>query len=195
MKGNYISYIATVGDHVRMGQGNEIHGTILAASDGECDIEIGDDNIIHEGVRIMCRRFRMGNNCKIHNHVFIDGDEVVLGDNVWIGQYSHIDGKGGATIHDDVTIGYNCCVWTHADRAGLPEFHKQWIKPPRKTILMRGVWLMGANVQVNPGVIMGTNSVALNNSVVTKHVPPRYMVAGNPARIVRLWNGEQWVSV
>ena len=159
------------------------------------DVEIGDDNRIAENVRIICPKFRMGNECKLHNHVFIDGDEVGIGNNVWVGQYTHLDGKGTLVIGDDVTIGYNCCVWTHADRAGLPDFHKAWIKPPRPTVLERGVWLMGANVQVNPGVTMGEFSIALNNSVVTRDVPPRYMVAGNPARIIRYWNGKGWRSV
>ena len=46
------------------------------------------------------------------------------------------------------------------------------------------VWL-GGNVTVLPGVTIGEGAVVGAGSVVTRDVPPRTVVAGNPARIIR----------
>lgn len=46
------------------------------------------------------------------------------------------------------------------------------------------VWL-GGHVTVCPGVTIGEGAVVGAGSVVTRDVPPRVVVAGNPCRIVR----------
>ena len=161
---------------VKLGIPNSIHPTAQISSN---DTIIGDNNVIHENVRIVCNKFRMGSNCKIHNGVFIDGDVVILGDNVWIGQGSHLDGKGGLLIGSDVTIGYNCYIWTHANRSGMPD--GCLLVGEKETHIMDKVWLMGCNVVVNPGVIMYWGSIALANSVVTKNTRPGRVYGGVPA--------------
>lgn len=154
---------------------NRIHPSARIA-DGA---ELGIGNFIGENVRIACKKFHMGDDCKLHNHVFIDGDEVWLGDNVWVGQYSHLDGVGKLDIYDDVTIGYNCHIWTHADRSGMPE--GCLLTGAKSTRLLSGVWLMGCNVVVNPGVEMAERSIALANSVITKNTKPYRVYGGVPA--------------
>jgi acetyltransferase-like isoleucine patch superfamily enzyme len=44
---------------------------------------------------------------------------------------------------------------------------------------------IGARSVIMPGVVVGDGSVVAAGSVVTKDVPPRSIVAGNPARVVR----------
>jgi len=48
----------------------------------------------------------------------------------------------------------------------------------------RGAWL-GQNVVVMPGVTVGEGAVVGANSVVTRDVPARTIVAGAPARVIR----------
>lgn len=45
-------------------------------------------------------------------------------------------------------------------------------------------WL-GANVTVLPGVTIGEGAVVAAGAVVTKDVPPRTVVGGVPARIIK----------
>jgi virginiamycin A acetyltransferase len=47
------------------------------------------------------------------------------------------------------------------------------------------VWL-GRNATVMPGVTIGDGAVVGAHSIVTADVPPYGMVAGNPARLIRL---------
>jgi acetyltransferase-like isoleucine patch superfamily enzyme len=44
---------------------------------------------------------------------------------------------------------------------------------------------IGARSMIMPGVSVGDGSIVAAGSVVTKDVPPRCIVAGNPARIIR----------
>ncbi|PZG01617.1 acetyltransferase, partial [Micromonospora craterilacus] len=46
-------------------------------------------------------------------------------------------------------------------------------------------WL-GANVTVTPGVIIGENAVVAAGAVVTRDVPPNAVVAGIPARVIKV---------
>ena len=44
---------------------------------------------------------------------------------------------------------------------------------------------IGARSIIMPGITVGDGSVVAAGSVVTKDVPPRTVVAGNPARVIR----------
>ncbi|MCR9010677.1 hypothetical protein NVS78_00180 [Gabonibacter sp. KD22] len=48
----------------------------------------------------------------------------------------------------------------------------------------KGVWIM-PNVTIIPGVVIGDESVIATGSVVTKDVPPRTLVGGVPAKVLK----------
>src|SRR4029079_15644731 len=50
--------------------------------------------------------------------------------------------------------------------------------------ICRGAWL-GQNAVIMPGVTVGAGAVVGANSVVREDVPPRTVVAGAPARLIR----------
>ena len=60
-------------------------------------------------------------------------------------------------------------------------------------VIRRNVWI-GENVCVLPGVEIGEGSVIGAGSVVTKSIPAGVVAVGNPAKIVRYWNGKCWVA-
>jgi len=59
--------------------------------------------------------------------------------------------------------------------------------PKKKGDIVIGdyVWI-GANVMINPGINIGTNSVIGANSVVTKDIPPHSIYGGVPAKLIRV---------
>lgn len=42
-----------------------------------------------------------------------------------------------------------------------------------------------SNVMIMPGVTIGDGEIVLPGSIVTKDVPPRKIVGGNPAKVIR----------
>jgi len=61
----------------------------------------------------------------------------------------------------------------------------------KKVIIGRGVFV-GVNSIILPGVEIGEGSIIGAGSVVTENVPPFSFVAGNPARVIRYINNQDW---
>lgn len=55
---------------------------------------------------------------------------------------------------------------------------------PAAVTIGEKVWL-GASVTVTPGASIGDGAIVAAGAVVTKDVPPRAVVAGVPARVLR----------
>ncbi len=117
---------------------------------------------------------RIGEDCLIGSHADIEGD-VVIGHRVSLQSYCYI--TRGVIIEDDVFCGPR--VTTMNDkricyrRANL-EFQQV---APR---ILRAARVGGGSVLL-PGVTIGENAFVAAGSVVTRNVPDRAIVAGNPA--------------
>ncbi|NJB68678.1 acetyltransferase-like isoleucine patch superfamily enzyme [Desulfobaculum xiamenense] len=104
-------------------------------------------------------------------------------------------------IEDNVLLGPNVTVLDHAhayEDVTRP-VARQGIKTGGRVVVRRNAWL-AANVVVHASsgtLEIGENSVVAANSVVIDSVPPRTVVAGNPARpILRHDAGSgRWVRV
>ncbi|MGV1835953.1 CatB-related O-acetyltransferase [Rhizobium rhizogenes] len=62
-----------------------------------------------------------------------------------------------------------------------------------KTIIGHDVWI-GSHAIVISGLTIGTGAVVAANSTVTKDVPPYAIVAGSPARIIRMRFDEEIIA-
>nr|WP_231134366.1 DapH/DapD/GlmU-related protein [Motilibacter deserti] len=62
--------------------------------------------------------------------------------------------------------------------------NQQGFVDDRPVVIEDDVWI-GANVVILPGRTISTGSIVGAGSVVTKDVPPRTVVAGNPAVVVK----------
>jgi acetyltransferase-like isoleucine patch superfamily enzyme len=133
------------------------------------------------------RRFASsGKNIYIGTGVFIYGaSNMKVGSNVEITENTIIQASGGLTIGDNVLFGPGCFIWTvnHDYRVDNIALQKKY--EARPTIIENNVWI-GANSKIVPGVKIGNRSVVAMGSVVTKEVPPQCVVAGNPAKIVKI---------
>lgn len=95
------------------------------------------------------------------------------------------EGGAGITIEGGVLLGSGVHIYvdTHRFENGDCPIIDQGFHPSRAVLLKSGCWI-GANVVILPGVTVGENSVVGAGAVVTKNVPPRVVVAGNPATVI-----------
>jgi UDP-2-acetamido-3-amino-2,3-dideoxy-glucuronate N-acetyltransferase len=121
------------------------------------------------------RGARIGPNCNIGDHAFLEGG-VVLGENVTV--------KNGValwnlvTIEDNVFLGPNC-VFTN-DRNP-----RSYIKKPVEHLdptLIRANATIGANATILCGVTIGTYAFIGAGAVVIRSVPDYALLVGNPSR-------------
>jgi UDP-2-acetamido-3-amino-2,3-dideoxy-glucuronate N-acetyltransferase len=117
----------------------------------------------------------IGEDCNVCDHVFIEND-VVVGNRVTI--KCGVQLWDGLRVEDDVFIGPNA-TFTN-DR--FPQSKQPFTLQP--TTLAKGSSI-GANATILPGLNIGEGAMVGAGAVVTKDVPARTLVLGNPARIVR----------
>ena len=116
---------------------------------------------------------RDGNIC---SHCFIE-NQVVVGDRVTV--KCGVQLWDGVTLEDDVFVGPNA-TFTN-DREPRSRNASATLLP---TLVKKGASI-GANATILPGLTIGEGAMVGAGSVVTKDVPPRTLVVGNPARVVR----------
>jgi acetyltransferase-like isoleucine patch superfamily enzyme len=116
---------------------------------------------------------RDGNIC---SHCFIE-NQVVVGDRVTV--KCGVQLWDGVTLEDDVFVGPNA-TFTN-DREPRSRNAKAKLL---STLVKKGASI-GANATILPGLTIGEGAMIGAGSVVTKDVPPRTLVIGNPARVIR----------
>lgn len=128
--------------------------------------EIGDGTRVGAFVEIQ-KNARVGRNCKISSHSFIC-EGVTIEDNVFIGH-------GVIFIND---------TYPRATTPeGTPQTEKDWNVEP--TLVKKGASI-GSGATVLSNVVIGENALVGAGSVVTKDVPDNAIVAGSPARLLRV---------
>lgn len=130
---------------------------------------------------------RIGARVTYYPSVWISsGRHLVVGDDVDFATACVVTTDGGVTIGDRVLIGYGAKILSrnHAVPRGRARiFGGGHVSKP--VDVANDVWI-GAQAVLLPGVSIGEGAVIAAGSVVTKSVPPFAVVAGTPARIVRM---------
>ena len=132
--------------------------------------EIGDDTKIGAFVEIQ-KNARVGRCCKISSHTFVC-EGVDIEDNVFIGH--------SVTFIND--------SYPRATAAGALQTEADW--KVEKTLVKKGASI-GSGSTILSKVTIGENAIVGAGSVVTKDVPASAIVAGNPARVLRLVTEEK----
>ena len=93
----------------------------------------------------------------------------------------------GIIIEDDVMIGAGVHIYTHNhqfDNQDIPIIN-QGQYDSREVLIEKGSWI-GANSIILPGVRIGINAIVGAGSIVIKDVPPKSIVLGSRAKIVKI---------
>ena len=118
---------------------------------------------------------RVGEECNICDHVFIEND-VVVGDRVTI--------KSGVQLWDGIRVGNDVFIGPNATFTN--DLFPRSKKYPKKFLITKveAGASIGANATILPGVTISRYAMIGAGAVVTQNVPPHAVVVGNPARIV-----------
>jgi len=105
---------------------------------------------------------------------------LTLGDEVWLGEDVMILSLAPVVIESSVCVSQRAFLCT-----GSHDFRSEKFTLVTKPITVRdGSWI-AAQAFVAPGVEIGGDSMVCAGSVVTDNVPPRSIVRGNPAQVVK----------
>lgn len=123
----------------------------------------------------------IGENCNVCAHTLIESD-VIVGNNVTI--------KSGVYLWDGITIENNVFLGPSVTFTN-DKYPRSKVYPDEymRTYIKEGASL-GANATVLPGITIGRNSMVGAGAVVTKNVPDNVLVVGNPAKIVKILDGD-----
>ena len=109
------------------------------------------------------------------------GKNIKIGKRVFINAGCQFQDQGGITIGDDVLVGPQTIIATLNHDPDPDKRGGMFAKP---VVIGDKVWL-GARVTICPGVTIGAGAIVGAGAVVTKDVPPRTVVAGVPAKVIR----------
>lgn len=158
-----------IASDVRLGQGVKLSRFINLYG-----CEVGDYTKIGAFVEIQ-KNARIGRNCKISSHSFVC-EGVTIEDGVFVGH--------GVTFINDLY-----------PRATSPDgelqTEKDWKVQP--TLVKKGASI-GSGATILANLVIGENALVGAGSVVTRDVPDNAIVAGNPAKLIRLITTELKVA-
>ena len=141
----------------------------------------GKPKVVNQGTMTFGDRVRLDSGVATLELVALRGGLLEIGDNVFINYSSSLVASTHVRIGNDSLIGTHVMVMD-------TDFHrvedKAYDTSGKPVILEERVWL-GNRSMVLKGVTIGHDSVVAAGSVVTSDVPPRSIVAGVPAKVVR----------
>lgn len=178
----------------------------------DCKVKIGERTIIGDNVVLgpRCKNIQIGYGCFIGRDIYIDVDELVIGDyttihhgsvihgvrtsighNCWIGHYTVIDSLGGKTVlGNNVGVGAHSQLWSHM-KFGDTLAGCQW-NSSGSLILDDDVWLVGHSI-VGP-IHADKRSMLMTGSVATKDMEENCIYAGSPAKNLSDKFGHQFAT-
>jgi len=129
---------------------------------------------------------KAGAGTAIDNRVYFKFPWLVrAGRNVSINRgtefYPDLFSRSAVVLEDRVRIGPNARFHASGHDLGDPSFDTH---VGGSIVVREGAWI-GAAALILPGIEVGAGAVIAAGAVVTKSVPPRTVVGGNPARTIR----------
>lgn len=122
-------------------------------------MKVGKQTYLHRGLRLLS----LGH--------------LTIGDNVVINRDCVLDNRRQLSIGNNVSISPDVTILTLGHDLNDPLF-----RPLGKPVTIEDNAVIFNSAMIMPGVTVGKNAVILSGAVVTKDVPAKVIVGGNPAR-------------
>jgi perosamine synthetase len=188
--GATVSKNAVLRGQVHIGKGTVIEDNVILGHRDDGVLTIGEDSRIRSG-SIIYSDVSIGRGLKTGHNVLIR-EETQIGDNVLVGTNTVVDGHcrvgnrvamqtnvyltAYSTVEDGVFLG-PCSVTTN------DKYMEYGAKLAGARIKKEA--RIGANSTILPGITIGEKAVVGSGTVVTKDVPDKAVVVGNPAREIQ----------
>ncbi|HEX7082616.1 MAG TPA: DapH/DapD/GlmU-related protein [Gaiellaceae bacterium] len=156
----------------RIGDGTVVStgAVVFAGSTVGAGCIVGDQSCIRE-------RVELADDCVLGRGSLIENDTTVgAGTRIQAGAYV----TAYSTLEEDVFIA-PCVVTTNDDYMGRTEKRRAVMRGPT----IRRSARVGGGAILCPGVEIGEEAFVGAGAVVTRDVPPRVVVVGSPARVLR----------
>ncbi len=154
--------------------------------------KLGQRVVIEPGVLVFHpENIEMGDDVYIGHYTILKGyyrNKMVIGSGTWIGQQCFLHSAGGLIIGRNVGIGPGVKIITsfHAEEGiDVPILHSRIEFAP---VVIEDDCDIGIGAIILPGVTVGRGVQVGAGAVVTRAVEPYAVVAGVPARVLRMRN-------
>jgi acetyltransferase-like isoleucine patch superfamily enzyme len=154
---------------------------------------LGEEVVFEPGVLVFHpETIEIGRRVYVGHNTILKGyykGRMVIGDGVWIGQQCFLHGAGGIEIGRNVGVGPGVKILTsaHAEEGrDVPILRSRVEIAPVRVGAGSDV---GVGAILLPGVTIGRGVQIGAGAVVTRDVPDYAVVAGVPARVIRMREG------
>lgn len=138
---------------------------------------------MEKGVRVMKNNgsITLGDKVFLHRYVKLSayGGKIEIGNNTYIGDRTEIHSGEAVKIGNNVNIAWDCNILDRDYHAFMSDDEVK-----RKVVVSDNVWI-GVGSIILKGVTIGEGAVVAAGSVVTRDVPPKCLVGGNPAKVIK----------
>jgi len=150
---------------------------------------IGTNVVFEPGVLVFHpENIRIGSNVYVGHGAMLKAyfkNEMIIGDNTWIGQQCFFHSAGGLRIGSRVGIGPAVKIITSAHIEEGPRVPILFSEVRAAEVVIQDDCDLGVGSIILPGVTLGRGTQVGAGSVVIANTEPYTVVAGVPARLIR----------